>query len=221
MKVSRNLVAYALLGSTAVSLPVIAETPEGRLTANLGYASEYFYRGVLQKTSSASAGLDYSYGDFSVGSWTADVGDGLEVDVFGSYTHNLEAFSFSVGFTGYYYTGEFDDTYEETNLAAGYKGMSIGYSFGKYENFDGPELDYDFSEIRYDFDSGFYARYARFGQDFKGDFVELGYGREVGSFDVSIFAIVNSDDLSDQLDAKGRPTEGEAIIFTIAKSFDL
>ena len=218
MNNNKKLVALALLSMGMVAPAVNAQ---GQLSANLGYASEYFYRGVLQKESSASAGIDYSNGAFNIGTWAADVGDGLEVDVYGAYTHSLDDFSFSVGFTGYYYTGEFDDTYEEINLGVAYKGLSIGYSVGTYDNFDGPEQDYDFAEVQYDFESGFYGRYASFGDDFDGDFIEVGYGTEIGGFDVSIFAIINSDELSDQLDEDGKPTEGESVIFTIGKSFDL
>lgn len=222
MKKGKNFAAYVLAGSALLTTNnSFAEETAGQLTANVGFASEYFYRGILQKESSGSAGLDYEYGAFSVGTWAADVGDGLEVDVYGAYTMNVEDFSFSVGFTGYYYTGEFDDTYEEINLGAGWKGLSVGYSVGTYDNFDGPEQDYDFAEVSYEFESGFYGRYATFGDDFDGDFIEVGYGTEIGGFDVSAFAIFNSDELSDQLDSKGRPTEGEALIFTIGKTFDL
>ena len=221
MKVNKKLMAYSLFGACMMAVPAMAETTKGELSANVGFASEYFYRGVLQKESSASGGLDYVYGNFNVGTWAADVGDGLEVDVFGGYTHTLGELSLSIGFTGYYYTGEFDDTYEEINLGASYGGLSVGYSVGTYDNFDGPEQDYDFAEVSYAFDSGFYGKYATFGDDFDGDYIELGYGTEISGFDVSIFAIFNSDELSDQLDSKGRPTEGESVIFTLGKSFDL
>ena len=102
----------ALMSSTAVA--------EGDVSFNVGYASEYYYRGILQKNSSASAGADYENGGFYVGTWAADVGDGLEVDLYAGYGFETEAgFSASVGFTGYYYTGECDDTYEEFNLSLG------------------------------------------------------------------------------------------------------
>ena len=78
-----------------------------------------------RRTSSASAGADYENGGFYVGTWAADVGDGLEVDLYAGYGFETEAgFSASVGFTGYYYTGEFDDTYEEFNLNLGYSWVS-------------------------------------------------------------------------------------------------
>ena len=61
-------------------LLLLAGTAQADLSANLGFASEYHYRGIFQKNSSASGGLDYEAGGFYAGTWAADVGDGLEVD---------------------------------------------------------------------------------------------------------------------------------------------
>ena len=59
--------------------------------------------------------MDYENGGFYIGTWAADVGDGLEVDGYFGYGIETESgFSVGLGFTGYY-TGEFDDTYEEIN----------------------------------------------------------------------------------------------------------
>ena len=54
-------------------------------SANLGFNSEYIYRGIPQKSSSAFGGVDFATGGFSAGVWTADVGEGLEVDLYGAY----------------------------------------------------------------------------------------------------------------------------------------
>ena len=42
-------------------------------SANLGWASEYHYRGVFQQRSSASGGVDFEQNGFYAGTWTADV----------------------------------------------------------------------------------------------------------------------------------------------------
>lgn len=198
-----------------VSAPAMAD-----FSANIGYASEYHYRGILQKNSSASAGLDFEAGGFYAGTWTADVGDGLEVDLYGGYSLSLgENFSIGAGFTGYYYTGEFDDTYEEINLSAGWGPLSVGYSIGQWDGF-GDEQDYGFLEVSLEH-NGFYATVGAFDDDFDGEYLELGYGTEIGGFDVGIAGIFASDELSDQVDDDGDATESESIIFTIGKSFDL
>lgn len=204
---------------TASALVSMSAYAEGEVSYNIGFASEYYYRGILQKESSASAGIDYESGGLYVGAWTADVGDGLETDLYFGYGVETESgFSASLGFTGYYYSGEFDDTYQEINLNLGYQMLSLEYSVGEWDGF-GDEEDYDFLALTIEGDSGFYAKYGTFGKDFDGDYIEVGYGTTIADFDVGISAVFSSDELSDELDSKGEPEESEAIIFSIGKSF--
>jgi uncharacterized protein (TIGR02001 family) len=224
----------AVAAFTGVAAPAYAD-----VSANVGFASEYYYRGILQKESSASAGLDFEQSGFYAGTWAADVDDGLEVDLYGGYNMEFDGgFSLGAGFTGYYYTGEFDDTYQEINLSAGWGPVSVGYSIGTYDNFEGDidsdsglpkeDQDYTFLEVTVEH-NGFYGTVGSFGDDFDGEYVELGYGTEIGGFDAGIALILNSDELSDQCESDGRDadgdcfnsTEGEALVFTIGKSFDL
>ena len=206
-----------LIGAGSLATASIASAD---VSYNIGFASEYHYRGVFQKNSSASAGVDYEEGGFYLGTWTADVGDGLEVDVYGGYgIETEEGFSASIGFTGYYYTGEFDDTYEEINLNFGYGLFGLEYSVGEYDNFGGPDLDYDFLAGTLSFENGIYATYGTFGDDFDGDYLELGWGTTVSEIDFGIAVILASDELSDQLDDDGDATEGESLVFTIGKTF--
>ena len=217
MKAVTRLVSVSVILSGAM-VTTKAHT-EGKVSYNVGFASEYYYRGILQNGSSASAGIDYEDGGFYIGAWTADVGDGLEVDgYFGSGVETESGFSVGVGFTGYYYTGEFDDTYEEVNLNMGYGMVSLEYSVGEWDGF-GDEADYDFLVVTVEGDNGFYGKYGTFGKDFDGDYIELGWGTTIAEIDFGIAAILNSDDLSDELDSDGDPTEGEAIILTIEKTF--
>ena len=189
------------------------------MSYNIGFASEYYYRGILHKDSSASAGIDYENSGFYVGAWTADVGDGVEVDGYFGYGIETNAgFSASLGFTGHYYTGEFDDTYEEINLNLGYKIVSLEYSVGEWDGF-GAAVDYDFLALTVESASGFYGTHGTFGDDFDGAYFEVGYGTSIASFDVGISAIFSSDELSDQVDGDGDATESEAVVFTIGKTF--
>ena len=165
--------AGAIFSASLTAAPAMAE---GALSANVGFASEYHYRGIKQKEASASAGIDYENGGFYAGAWTADVGDGLEVDGYFGYGLEFESgVSVGLGFTGYYYTGEFDDTYEEINLNLGYGLFSLEYSNGTYDNFDGSDQDYDFLALTLE-KNGFYGKYGSFGDDFDGDYFEVGYG---------------------------------------------
>ena len=99
-------------------------------SGNIGYASEYHYRGIYQHAYSLNAGVDIEAGGFSAGVWIADVGDGAEVDLYGSYSWELGDLTASAGMTGYYYTGDFDETYEEVNLGLDYKFLSVAHSYG-------------------------------------------------------------------------------------------
>lgn len=190
---------------------------------NIGWASEYYYRGLLQKEFSGSAGIDFTSGGFFAGGWTADVGDGLEVDgYFGYGIETEEGFSASVGFTGYYYTGEFDDTYEELNLNFGYGMLGIEYSFGTYGNFDGPEQDYNFLAATISGDNGLYGTLGNFGGDFDGNYIEIGYGLSISEIDFGVAAIFSSEEFgagNGQFDADGNPEESQALVFTIGKTF--
>ena len=128
------------LGLSGLSAPAFAVD----LSANVGYNSEYIFRGIPQKNSSAMAGLDLEAGGFYLGTWGADVGDGLEIDYYGGYGFEVGAFTFGVGGTYYSYTGDFDDTYKEVNLSAGWSFLTFDAAIGTYENFAGPDLDYEY-----------------------------------------------------------------------------
>ena len=119
MKILSSLVASVL--------PFLTMDIQADVSANIGFESEYIFRGIAQEKSSASAGLDYSSNGFYVGTWAAQVTDGLEVDGFFGYSgfSENEDFSYNLGFTGYYYTDDFDDTYEEFNLGFAYKSFSF------------------------------------------------------------------------------------------------
>lgn len=221
MKTMKKLLPASLAASVLAAGMLTSASANAGVSANVGFVSEYYYRGILQKTSSASGGIDFEEGGFYLGTWAADVGDGLEVDVYGGYGIETDGgFSASVGFTGYYYTGEFDDTYEEINLGFGFGGLSVGYSVGEWDGFGSPE-DYDFLEVSYGAENGMYVTYGTFGDDFDGDYFEVGYGTEIGGFDAGVAAIFSSEELSDQVDDNGDAARSEALVFSISKSFDL
>ena len=208
----KNLARLALSSVIAMSALVTTQA-SAEVSYNVGFVSEYYYRGIFQKSSSASAGIDFEQNGLYLGAWSADVGDGLEVDLYGGYGIETDAgLSASLGFTGYYYTGDFDDTYEEVNLGLGYGMFSLGYSSGQWDGF-GAEEDYDFLEIGFATDSGFYGTYGTFGKDFDGDYFEFGYGTSISEFDVGVSYIL-TDELGDQ-----EGGEAEAIVFSIGKGF--
>ena len=197
-----------------VSILLTSAAANAQWSANVGWASEYHFRGILQKVSSASAGVDYENDNgFYAGTWAGDVGDGLEVDGYFGYSGEVEDFTYGIGFTGYYYTGDFDDTYQEINLSGGYGPFTVDVALGEYENFDGPTQDYTFVSLTLDPGNGFYGTFGTFSQDADGDYLELGYGTTIAEIDFGVALILANDDLIGD--------EDESLIFTIGKGFDL
>ncbi|MBL4941719.1 MAG: hypothetical protein JKY81_08645 [Colwellia sp.] len=215
----KSLLSIALT-STLVTSGLVSPSVsavEG-LSANAAVVSQYFFRGIAQtSTASASAGVDYEVGNFSVGTWIADVQDGIEVDFYGSYGVELGEFGLSAGFTSYQYTGDFDSAYNEINLGASYSFFSVSYNVGKHSKDASigidSESDYDFLSLTAEYE-GFYATYGTWGQDFNGDYIELGYGAEVAGFDLGVALIANSKELDLETGAGD-----ESLVFSIGKSF--
>jgi len=185
-------------------------------SANIGYNSEYIYRGIPQKTSSAFGGVDLEAGGFSAGVWTADVGDGLEIDYYGAYGFEVGDFGFSAGGTWYTYTGDFDDEYLELNLGVSWKFLSFDVAIGEYDNFGGPTLDYQFYSLSASH-NGFYGKIGTFEDAFDGAYYEAGYGNNLTVSDTDLFdyaiAIIHSDSslLGGESDTN--------IVLTLSKTF--
>lgn len=200
--------ALALASLTVFAAPAT----RAELSANVGWVSDYYYRGIFQARSSASAGFDWSAGGFYAGSWAADLDDGLEVDGYFGYAHEAGPVTLSAGFTGYYYTQDFDDTYQELNLGAGVGLVRLDLAVGEYDNFAGPTQDYTWYALTLE-KNGFHGRVAAFGRDFEGSYLELGYAHTLAELDLGVTLIVADDDLV------GESTE--SLVFSIGKSFDI
>ena len=201
------------LGLSGLSAPAFAVD----LSANIGYNSEYIFRGIPQKSSSAMGGLDLEAGGFYLGTWAADVGDGLEIDYYGGYGFEVGAFNFGVGGTYYSYTGDFDDTYKEVNLSAGWSFLTFDAAIGNYENFTGPTLDYEYYSLTAEY-NGFFGRVATFENDFDGTYYEAGYGNTLTIEDTDLFDYAITVIYSDSTLLGGESDTN--LVFTLAKTFD-
>jgi uncharacterized protein (TIGR02001 family) len=203
------------------------------LTANGGFMTEYIFRGIPQDDSSAMGGLDVKHAGFYAGTWAADVGQGLEVDLYGGYNGAIGDISFGLGVTGYYYTDDFDDTYQEINASVGYRIFSISAAYGEYDNFEGTieggegaapneKLDYTFVAPRVDY-KGFYGLVGIFGDDFDGEYYEAGYGGnfEPIGLDYKLSVIHSTDDLLGDTDGDGDGDDDNSVVLTVSKTFEL
>jgi uncharacterized protein (TIGR02001 family) len=221
--VQENNVMKKIIGTAGTMLvllvPVGANAQEAEVTANAGWVSQYYYRGILQKTSSASAGLDVAVGNLYLGTWGADVGDGAEIDLYGGFGVEIDQLSLSAGGTAYLYTGEFDDPYYEANFGAGVGALSVEFSIGTYDT--SPESEsYWFLGITAE-QNGFYGTFGTFGDEFDGNYAEAGYGFTAGDMDFSISGIFSDKDLSDAVDEDEDPTSELTLVFGVSKTFAL
>lgn len=209
MKFTKTQIAVAAFVAFGTSTSALAE-----VSTNIGLVSEYHFRGIAQTTdASASAGIDYEKGGFYVGAWTADVSDGLEIDLYAGYGFELgEDVGASIGFTTYQYTGDFDTAYNEVNLGLSWGPVSVEYSIGTRDDDVSlgvlEEEDYTFFGLTVE-NNGFYGTFGSFGDDYEGEYFEAGYGTEIGGFDVGISAVFSGNDLDDD----------ETILFSVSKSF--
>jgi hypothetical protein len=226
----KKLISFALAAAVLVPLSADAQTS---VTANAGWQSQYYYRGILQKTSSASAGLNVAAGNVSAGTWAADVGEGAEVDLFGGVSLPLgESATVSLGGTGYFYTGEFDNTYLEGNLGIGLGLVSLAAALGTYD--DGNDTKYFYLGITAA-QNGFFgtigtiAANSAFGDalsdafdpDLGGQYLQAGYGFSAADMDFSISGLWNDSLLSDASDSVGDPTHEMTLIFGVTKVFTI
>ena len=216
-------IAAAVLLAVALA-PMSLRAQEAEISGNAGWVSQYYYRGVTQKTSSASAGLDLAVGGLGIGTWAADVGDGAEVDLFASYGLSLDGLSLSVGGTGYFYTGEYDDTYLEGNLGVGLGLLEVAFAIGQYDT-EPESVNYWFLSATAS-DSGLFATFGLFGGDEEfyaneGKYVEAGYGWSAAGMDLSISGIWNDETLSGEVDADGDDTGELTFVFGVSTTFGI
>ena len=193
----------------------------GDLTANLGWNSDYIFRGVGQSESSVFAGLDVERSGFYLGSWVADVDDGLEVDVYGGYRGEWNHFRYGIGVTQYLYTDDFDDEYLELNVSGSYGYLSLDIAVGEYENFNGPTLNYQYYTLTAE-NQNFYASVSLWNDDYEGDVVELGYSGALSVDSVELLdyqlAVIRNSNITIR-DGRQLADADTSFVLTISKSF--
>lgn len=224
----RKLVMSALF--TALLAPW-SLSAQAEVTANAGFMSEYFYRGILQNTSSANGGLDVAAGSFSAGTWAADVGDGSEIDLYAAVGIPLgESGSVHIGGTGYFYTGDFDTMYLEGNLGLAFGPISIDAALGVHDEAPADDTKYFFLAVTATAPNGLFATlgttaggYAEFGDTFSDAFdndlaaqyLEAGYGFSAAELDFTISGLWQN------AVAAFDTTDNVALVFTVSKGFTI
>lgn len=133
MKKLHKIIAASLLASatTAGSGVVLAESP---LTANIGVASNYIWRGVTQTTdgSAVSGGIDYAHASgFYVGTWVSNqnwTGAGnYEQDLYAGYGFDAGPVGLDIGYIKYMYpVGTGTDDFSEFYVNATFNVLKAG-----------------------------------------------------------------------------------------------
>jgi len=180
------LMIILLLGS----FPTI--TQASSMSYNVGYMSDYWYRGVFQSESAVSFGADAEVGNFYVGTWMADVDQGIEMDVYGGYGFTILGMDSYIGATGYYYSDNFDSDYEEINTGLSYGMISYDYSVGNYKTTT--EQDYSWSEVTMSFTDNLSVSYGEWGKDLKGSVTKVNFNKTINDIDFGVEVGKNDSD---------------------------
>ena len=107
--------AKTLLAGALSSVATIATAED--ISANVGLASDYMFRGVSQTDNQMAlqGGFDWAHASgFYIGTWASNVDSNffggaqdpqLEVDLYAGYGAEIGAFSYDLGVLGYFYPG--------------------------------------------------------------------------------------------------------------------
>jgi uncharacterized protein (TIGR02001 family) len=229
----------ALVAGLVIGAAVVPGVSLADVTGNVGYNSDYIYRGVFQADSSAFAGADYA-GDngLYIGTWWADVTQGTETDIYFGWQGGGDTVQFKIGYTGYFYFDDFDGDYQEVNLGL-YAGIfSFDVAVGTYdaETIWGlDDQDYIFTSVTLAPEVGPYYKIGLWSGDITdnvfplfnkdgdtaGEYAEIGYtySMEDAGVDFSA-ALIYSDNLPLAANGFGNPDAGEfTLTFSIKKTF--
>jgi uncharacterized protein (TIGR02001 family) len=237
----KKLLTASIAAATIAGFATPASAVEG-LSANVGFVSDYYFRGMNLGDAGAYAGIDYEIGGFYVGSWIIDDGgagnDGLETDFYLGYGMDIaEDFSFYAGVTSYQYTSTSNHE-NEFNLGFGFPlgfalDIAVGEDVDSAGNADDVETDYTFMAASWggevfgatlgyykndgDKDDGVAeSEYKYFevsaGGEVAGLDMAISYGRVFGAEETDLNTKVNTEYASDGTDY---------LVLDISKSFDL
>ena len=220
---NKSIVTAAAIAATLSSASAMAD-----LTGNIGVVSDYIFRGITQTASSAAnAGIDYEHeSGLYAGIWATNIEGaagqgatgtgGLEIDTYVGFGGEVEDISYSIGFTHYEYTGDFDTTYDEINLGAGFGDFSVDVAMGSNENPGGTDPDYLWYSLGYS-TGPFVVSYNGFGQDFDGEYIEVGMSTDIGGAEAGVTLVIPLADTADVVSIDNKTS----MVFSISKSFDL
>ena len=205
-KLIKSSLSIALAALMSVSMlshagEAVAEEGSSGVSYNIGYMSEYWYRGVYQAESSVSFGADMEMGSMYIGTWMADVDQGIEYDFYAGYNFELMGIPMYAGYTGYFYSDNFDGDYQELNIGGDFGFMSVDAAVnGVYDSVSSGSITsqgyqhYTITVPGLMMGMPIDYSYQTFTGELTGFTHELSYGTTVSGVDVGLTLGRNSDD---------------------------
>ena len=129
-----TLTLVAAAGFADAAAPAAAPASAWSQSANLGFTSDYVWRGATQNAghTAVQGGFDIAHtSGLSAGVWASNVavsGASLEVDVYANYGFKVAGIDATVGYIAYIYEGNSQLTVEEINVSATVSGVTAKVS---------------------------------------------------------------------------------------------
>lgn len=134
MKFTKLSLIAAIAASTLATTAVASEL---EVSANVGVASDYVWRGMTQTNngSAVQGGLDLAMGGFYLGTWTSNIAGDTEVDGYAGYGGELAGIGYDIGYIRYGYLTDpslsFNEAYVGLSKDFGPVSLGATYSMGQ------------------------------------------------------------------------------------------
>ena len=204
---NKNIFVALILGGIAFSTVSMASDSK---SFNLGFTSNYLWRGVTQSDDKVSLSGGGDYNDNSglyVGGWAASVDfnddTNFEYDFYTGFQKEINGINFDIGYIRYGYQGEDNLDFSEVYIRASFNDLSFAVSTLLDSDTGGDFSDSTYYEASYDYPlsqqvtmsihGGFY--------DFKdgGDYQDFNIALNYENFSLMVSTLTGNDALEDTL----------------------
>ena len=196
-------ICFSLIG--ALTMPALAS-----VSANVGFATDYIWRGMTQTGEEPAISGGFDYADDSgiyAGIWGSNVnfseGAGSELDVYFGYAFETDSgIGIDISYVDFIYPGDTGLDFQEIGIALSYEDLGFGYYAGQDGSPDYMDLSYLFGDISFS-----YGDYDTFGSN-----ILVSYGFGCGEYECSFAYSDFSADSEDLMDE-------DALVFAVGASF--
>jgi len=162
MKLNKQVIVGLCAGSAMLVTGMA--TAQAGVSANIGVASNYIWRGQTQTSNSAatSGGIDYEHeSGFYAGTWVSNIAGGdFEQDIYAGYGFKTGGIDLDVGYIMYDYLTAASD-FSEIYIKGGMAGATLGYAMDSKNKDSYLSLEYA-TEVKKGMEVGFvYGSYSK------------------------------------------------------------